>query len=263
MAEPVTISSGGFGWLPAPHSGTFCCSKHSSCSAPRVCFHPWSRLETSAHRPCSQAGKGPFILWPQHLDLLLWPEEQEGVFWPTKASVTTCISRALSKGSACRAHCVSGQRDPFFDEVLRLETRVASRKPQSQDALNSAVWPRAQFSTLLSSPSSYKVNLSPLHSGCESIVLSMESVWEECCLHWCPLLEMLAVWRGALGEVLLRTLSKVISARAWEQRRWLLAVSRSSAGSDVQRLHAGPPPSSVSPQAWAASHALTWLLLLT
>lgn len=37
------------------------------------------------------------------------------------------------------AHCVSGQRDPFFDEVLRLETRVASRKPQSQDALNSAV----------------------------------------------------------------------------------------------------------------------------
>ena len=53
--------------------------------------------------------------------------------------MTTCISGALSKGSACRAHCVSGQWNPSLDEVLRLETRVASRNPQSQDDLNSAV----------------------------------------------------------------------------------------------------------------------------
>lgn len=127
--------------------------------------------------------------------------------------MTTCISSTFQGLCVQRAHCVSDQRDPFFDRVLRLETRVASMRAAEPGCSELNRVTQSPVLHLLSSPSSYKVNLS-LHSGCESIVLSMESVWEECCLHLCPLLQR--CWlceRGARGECSLASVKGNFSSR--------------------------------------------------
>ena len=58
-AEPVAISSGGFGRLPAPHPGTFCCSKTLLLSGPVSVLSPPVPSGNLSTRTLLPSWKGP------------------------------------------------------------------------------------------------------------------------------------------------------------------------------------------------------------